>query len=366
MMMNNSEIDILILDYVNGTLSQQQEAELFEWVEASAQNTAYFSHSIAYLELSSGVMKSERFNTKKNWKKVASKINQRTNLIKLGKEFAKIAAVFAIAFVLGYFYFDLNPTTETQELHADYIITEVPYGSRSVVTLPDGSRVWINAGSSMSYPVTFDENQRTVWLAGEAFFDVVTNKDRPFFVEALGVKVKATGTRFNVRAYGDEEFIETILIEGEVTVNRSVSPQKQDLLLKPNQRLTIFKDKGHTMADQNLAGQSMEKHIEYFAETPLKIEKAVLTSEARTDIYTSWKEKEWVIYKEKFGSLMKKLEKRYDVSINIKDSSLYDLAYSGTLMDENLKEVLDVLSITSPINYTLDNKNVSIWYNPKF
>ncbi|WP_430972870.1 FecR family protein [Sunxiuqinia rutila] len=362
----NSEIDVLILDYVNGTLSKQQEAELFEWVEASEQNAAYFSQSVAYIELSPTALKSERFNTKKNWNKLSSKINQRAKLVHMSIELAKIAAVFAIAFILGHYYFQFNPSEEVNELRADYIVTEVPFGSKSVVTLPDGSRVWINAGSSVRYPITFDESQRLVWLDGEAFFDVVTNKERPFYVETAGVKVKATGTRFNVRAYSDEGFIETLLVEGEVAVNRALAPQKDDVVLKPNQVLTIYKNKNQQKCDQQLADQKTQEHSDCQDKAPLKIEKAVLTSDVRTDIYTSWKEREWVIYKEQFGSLMKKLEKRYDVSINIKDSSLFDLAYSGTLMDENLKEVLDVLSITSPINYTLDNKNVSIWYNPKF
>ena len=365
-MKTNSDIDILILDYIDGTLSKQQETNLFSWVEASEQNTEYFSQSIAYLELSYTANKSEKYQSKKSWTKFSAKLSPRAKYIRFLNNYGKIAAVFVLAFFLGYSFYALKPISENNKSCSDFIVTEVPLGSKSVVTLPDGSRVWINAGSSMSYPVNFDGNNRTVKLEGEAFFDVVTNKKRPFYVETWGLKVKATGTQFNVRAYDDEEFIETTLVEGQVAVNRSIMPHKEDFVLKPNQKLTIYKNVDAFQIDDNLKKSQGQKITAQEPSAPMKIKKVELTSNVQTDIYTSWKDKEWIIYKEKFGTLAQKLQKRYDVKINIKDNAVYDLAYSGTLKDENLKEVLDVLSITSPIKYMFDDKNVTIWYNPKF
>lgn len=359
-----SEIDLLILDYIDGNLTKEQEAKLSKWVEESEQNTEYFSQSIAYLELTYTAIKPDKFSSAKGWKKLSNSLHHRQRIIRITQEIVKIAAVFLLAFLMGYYFFQLNQTTIISQNDTDYIVTEVPYGSKSVVTLPDGSRVWINAGSSVSYPMNFNEHQRTVKLDGEAFFDIVTNKKKPFLVETWGVQVKATGTQFNVRAYCDEEFIETILVEGEVAVNRAIMPHKEDLILKPNQKLTIYKDeealtmKDYTVVDKKDYLSNIHK--------PIGIKEVELTSNIRTDIYTSWKDKEWIIYKEKFGTLAQKLERRYDVKINIQDEAVYDLAYSGTLKDENLKEVLDVLSITSPIKYVFDNKNVTIWYNPEF
>ncbi len=365
-MKTNSNIDLLILDYIEGVLSMEQEAELCEWVEASEQNTEYFSQSIAYLELTYTSRKSEKYNSHRSWGSLASKLNKRSKLLRIGRELAKIAAVFTFAFILGYFYFQFSSTWKQDIVSSDFITTEVPYGSKSVVTLPDGSRVWINAGSSIKYPVDFDESQRIVQLNGEAYFDVITNKNRPFYVETWGLKLKATGTQFNVRAYNDEEFIEAILVEGEVAVNRTVMPHKADLILKPNQKLTVYKDEKTDISSETKPDDGAKQKTGELVSTARKVTKVELTSDVRTDIYTSWKDKEWIIYKEKFVSLAQKLEKRYDVKINIKDNAVYALAYSGTLKDENLKEVLDVLSITSPIKYVFDDKNVTIWYNPEF
>jgi ferric-dicitrate binding protein FerR (iron transport regulator) len=365
-METNSDIDLLILDYVEGTLNKEQERELREWVEASEQNTAYFSRSIAYLELTYTASKSEKYNSFKNWGRIESKINKRSTLLRISRELAKIAAVFVFAFILGYFYFQFAASGEKHLASNDFIITEVPYGSKSVVTLPDGSRVWINAGSSIKYPVNFDESQRIVQLDGEAYFDVITNKSRPFYVETWGLKLKATGTQFNVRAYDDEAFIEAILVEGEVAVNRAYMPDKADLILKPNQKLTVYKDEDAGARCETKPDDGSKQETGELDSAARKVTKVELTSDVRTDIYTSWKDKEWIIYKEKFGSLAQKLEKRYDVKINIKDEAVFALAYSGTLKDENLKEVLDLLSITSPIKYVFDDKNVTIWYNPEF
>jgi hypothetical protein len=276
--------------------------------------------------------------------------------------FSKVAAVFVLAFFLGYLFLYLRHESEQESL-CKFVITEVPYGSKSVVSLPDGSRVWINAGSKMVYSTNFDEHNRSVVLEGEAYFDIVTDRENPFFVKTSGIKVKATGTQFNVRAYPDEEFIETTLVEGKVSVMPAVVKNGKEYVLHPNQKLTIYRDRSglpvRTIREKRLPEQPDQPK-------PFQIKKIELESDVSTAVYTSWKDKEWIIYKEKFGTLAKKLEKRYDVQISFRDDFIAGFSYTGTLKDENLKEVLDVMSLTSPINYELENKNVTIWYNPAF
>ena len=359
----NADIDLLIIDYVQGILTEDQEDELKSWVESSAENEAYFAKTIALLELSGSLDHHKKFNTEKDWNKLIRRIDPRRRIRLLLRESGKIAAVFIFAFLLGYLTVQLT-SREKQNLTAGYIVTEVPYGNKSVVTLPDGSRVWINAGSKIRYPADFNERTRMVALEGEAFFDVVTDEKKPFYVEAFGLKVKATGTQFNVRAYKDEEFIETTLVEGVISINHIKKSHEKVLVLQPNQKLTVYKDQIRTELNPNNDDEKSQEPA--FSSLPLKIKKVELSSDIKTDIYTSWKDKEWIIYKEKFSVLAKKLERRYDVRIHINDLALYEFTYSGTLKDENLKEVLEVLSFTSPIEYKLDNKNVYVWYNHHF
>ncbi len=97
----------------------------------------------------------------------------------------------------------------------------IPYGSRSLVTLADGSRVWLNAGSRLIYPSEFVDNRREVFLVGEAFFEVAKNEDQPFFVKTTDVEIKVLGTKFNISAYPEDYSVQTALTEGRVELSRT-------------------------------------------------------------------------------------------------------------------------------------------------
>lgn len=116
----------------------------------------------------------------------------------------------------------------------------VPYGKRSELVLEDGTKVWLNAGSRLAFPTKFEQKTRTVYLEGEAYFEVSHNEQRAFFVNMNELEVRVLGTRFNVTAYSSDEQIETVLLEGKVSINElgSLGFLKQEILLKPNQRAT--------------------------------------------------------------------------------------------------------------------------------
>jgi len=357
--MIGEETDRLILSHFDGTLTKDQDQELKRWVESSEENMSCFARTIAYLEVSASLGNHHKYQSDKAWRKLSRRMKLPSARRRLAFEFSRIAAVFVLAFFLGYLFLYLRK--ENHDPQCNYVVTEVPYGSKSVVSLPDGSRVWINAGSKIIYAVNFNADTRVVSLEGEAYFDLVTDRKKPFFVETSGIKVKATGTQFNVRAYHDEEFIETTLVEGKVSVTRAEAGNGKEFVLQPNQKLTIYKNEITPATREPKPSKQPGLKQE-----PLQIKKIDLESNVRTEVYTSWKDKEWIIYKEKFGALAKKLERRYDVQIFFRDDFVADFSYTGTLQDENLREVLDVMSLTSPIKYKLEDKNVTIWYNPTF
>lgn len=364
-MIVKEDIDILILDHFHGALTGEGEVELKKWIGSSDENKAYFVRTIACLETTAFMGNHRRYPSGKAWQKLKKKISLPLSRRKFFFEFRKIAAVFMLAFLLGYLFLYLRNEQVNNKETCNLVITEVPYGSKSVVSLPDGSRVWINAGSKMIYSTDFNRADRNVTLEGEAFFDIVTDKKKPFFVVSSGIKVKATGTQFNVRAYPDEEFIETTLVEGEISVLKAAVNDEKEFVLHPNQKLTIYKDK-YSLPTESVKGKKSSQTDESLKEKFLQIKKIELESNVSTEVYTSWKDKEWVIYKEKLGTLARKLERRYNVQIFFNDDFVENFSYTGTLQDENLKEVLDVMSLTSPICYKLENKTVRICYNPSF
>lgn len=119
----------------------------------------------------------------------------------------------------------------------------VPYGKQSKITLPDHTVVWVNAGSILLFPSKFAKNKRVVYLAGEAFFEVAKNKQKPFFLEMHRSLIEVLGTKFNVKSYSDEETDEAVLVEGSISLSFPRSLLSDDIVLKPEERIVVNSDK---------------------------------------------------------------------------------------------------------------------------
>ena len=357
------DIELNISDYLNGLLTSEQEKEFMEWVHSSKENTDLFAEYCARWELSMIPLSDKKFRVEDNWRKLVVRIEPRIRYKRFLREYGKIAAVFVVAFLLGVAVMKITPPKSIMQVQASWIINETPLGSKSSIILPDGSEVWMNAGSKIRYANTFNLNDRKLFLEGEAYFHVKTNSQKPFEVNASGITIQATGTEFNVRAYGDENFVETTLVEGKVSVNGMHSTRKETVYMKPGQNLTLF------IAEDSAPVQSLKNETadEQSGNKPNKpvIDKR-LDSNVETAVYTSWKDDEWIIQKEKFSSLAVKLERRYDVEIAISDQKIMDFAYTGKLKDETLEQVMKVIGQTSPINYNINGKKVKVWYNQDY
>jgi ferric-dicitrate binding protein FerR (iron transport regulator) len=201
------------------------------------------------------------------------------------------------------------------------------------VTLPDGSNIWLNHSSSLKYPSVFRDNTRSVELKGEGYFEVVPNSKKPFIVTAGEIQIKATGTTFNIMAYPDEGRIETSLINGRVELQLKESNRKVMSLLKmkPND-LAIFQ----------------------------KSNNKIYTRTIDDDRYFSWKDGKLVFNKEPIGEVVKKLSRWFNVDIQVKDPELLDLTFTATFVHETLPQVMELITLVSPIRYSIsDRKEIS-------
>ena len=180
------------------------------------------------------------------------------------------------------------------------VLTTSKQGNIKVV-LYDGSLVWLNAGSELRYPNTFVENQRVVYLKGEAYFEVSKNKEKPFLVQVDDMSVKVYGTEFNVNTYNN---IETVLVTGSVSMNQG----GKEVLLKPNQK-GVF--------DQ-VSGKITVEDVDVLA-------------------YVSWKNGDFIFRNESLNSIMDKLSRWYGLEVLYQDAGLQDVRLSG-----NLKRYKDV------------------------
>lgn len=215
----------------------------------------------------------------------------------------------------------------------------VPFGSKSVLNLPDGSVITLNSGSSIAYAKSFGEKERKIELHGEAFLEV--KKDRkPFIVSAKGAEITVLGTSFNVKAYDDENVIETTLVNGSVKVNPAVNREIPEVYLKPNETVLISKN----------------------GNGDVRIE---LNKNVNTLLYTSWKDPKWIIQKETLESIAKKLERKYKVDISIEEEALKQYKFTGILMDETIQQTLDLMRDTAPMEYYWERGIIKIRLDKK-
>lgn len=210
-----------------------------------------------------------------------------------------------------------------RELPAEYLAVEnvtVPYGAKTNFTLPDGSEVWLNSGSTLTFPKYYKE-VRKVRLSGQAFFKV-SKSEVPFIVDTRYGNVEVTGTVFNVTAYNDREF-ETTLVEGGVKVESG----DHRIQLQPGQQAVLTSDN--------------------------RLE----VKEVDAKLFTSWKEGKLIFVNEPFYKVAKQLERWYNVKIELQGERLKQLGYTGTIEMETFSEVLELINTTTPIQYTFNKKN---------
>lgn len=193
----------------------------------------------------------------------------------------------------------------------------VPIGKRSMLTFNDGTRIWINSGSKLIYPVSFTQNKREVFVEGEIFLDVSPDPKRPFIVSTNSLDVKVLGTQFNVSAYTDQSDLQVVLVSGQVEIQRNGNTKE---ILKPNQ-LFSFNE------------QTQDFYI----------------STVDVADYIAWKNGYYSFHHQDLGMVLSKLSKYYDVQFTW-DEKIKDLKCSGKLdLKEDLQEVLSMLEKTAPI-----------------
>jgi ferric-dicitrate binding protein FerR (iron transport regulator) len=214
-----------------------------------------------------------------------------------------------------------------------YNILETPRGGEFSVVLPDSSIVWLNASSSLRFPTRFHGSTRRVELSGEAYFEIAKNKSKPFIVSINNVSVTVTGTKFNVKAYPDESYVNTTLVEGGVEMRAAGADNNKPVALRP----------GYQGVWQNRQITVRAAHLE----------------EA-----LAWKNGLFVFRSESLGSIMRKLSRWYDVDVTFPDAATTNLRFTGVIRKyESIQKVLDMLELTQRVEFTINKKNISVMKN---
>jgi len=210
---------------------------------------------------------------------------------------------------------------------ATFNTIETPKGGQYQINLPDGTRVWLNAASSLKYPVRFDRKERKVSLQGEGYFEVAKDKRKPFKVNSGSQELEVLGTHFNINSYADELSSKTTLLEGAVRL----SPHGgQDLVLSPGQQAVL---------------------------TSGRMKVAVVDPEE----VLAWKNGNFVFNDEGLETIMRKISRWYDVEVSYQRKPA-DLTFTGVVSrSKNISAVLNALDKTGKVHFKVEGKKVTVW-----
>lgn len=329
------EIDELIATYLSQGLEAEKLAELENWLKASPENQKHFQQMREIWFSTISANEEERYNKDEAYSRFLNRTRQThqkektVKKLSLHKFFYGAAAVALLCLISFASY--RTGTEQVKKQFAEMVV-EAPLGSKTRLYLPDGTLVWLNAGSTITYSQGFGVEERKLKLSGEGYFEVTHNKQLPFEITTKELQLKVLGTKFNFRNYPEDEEVSVSLLEGKVCLRNYL---KNDALcyLEPDQKAILNKKNGKLM---------------------------VSASEAR---YTAeWTNGFLFFDEELLPDIIKELERSYNVKIYIEDESLKTFRFYGNFVrkEQAIQEILEMLASTGKLEYRIEGKTVRL------
>ena len=268
-----------------------------------------------------------------------------------------LASLISIAtLLLAFFIFRNAINTSEKKIPSTLSQVTTKPGSKTQIQLPDGSTVWLNASSNLTYDKNFGKNIREVSLSGEAFFEVTKDSSHPFIIHTNVIDVKVLGTAFNVRSYPGDANTETSLIRGKVEVtvkNRS----NEKVYLEPNEKLIVANN--NLTINKPATTQAPVKNV---SEKPIySVQHLTYYPVDSTIIETSWVENKLIFQEnETFKEVALKMERWYGVKINFADEELAQIRLFGSFTNETISQALDALHEGFGFNYKISGNVITI------
>jgi ferric-dicitrate binding protein FerR (iron transport regulator) len=364
-------IEPLIVDYLNKEITNKNLALLKSWLNNNDQNKKLFNDFKAIWLISDNKQRISNLELHTKWGSLKDRIENKTNTVFPKKSSYNILPIIRAASIIVFFFATGIATTllvtKTNVVNNHYTEVVVPMGSRSQVKLPDGSIVWLNAASTLAYNNNFNsKTKREVTLIGEGFFKVKTNPEKPFVVKVNSLDIMAYGTSFNVKAYPEEKEVTTTLVEGEVKIKKK-HPLKKDYTIKmlPNQKVVYHIKDQTTKTISSKQANTVNNNKKTNPTTKYTDNNLFISdNNIKTELYTSWKDNHWIIKGEKLDQLAVMLERRYNIQIHINSPEIEEYLFSGTIENETLEQVFQILRLTVPISYSIKKGVVEISTDP--
>lgn len=263
-----------------------------------------------------------------------------------------------LIFISGAIYFTQKSSAKpSAEQAISSIVTK--NGNRTKVVLPDGSQVWLNAGSNLDYNNSvFNKDLREVTLNGEAYFDVTKNAHKPFIIHTKKMDVKVVGTAFNIRSYSYEKTAEASLIRGLIEVTLK-DRKDQVITLKPNEKISIATDESKQQVAKVDKTSAVKNETKSIPEIVVKELKPNPTNNIIAEI--AWTQNRLYFEDENLENIAPMLERWFGRKVVITNASLKNLRYYGNFENETMEEVLSYLKLSKPFNFKIGADSIVIY-----
>lgn len=334
--MENERYLFLVTREIIGEITPEEKVELETLLKVSAEEQE--KHKLMDKFWRQEVYSEQSTEANEALMKVLARINDAPPQVVPTKTFSlsvfsklAAAAMVILTIGLGMYVYQAYREPEQIALIDKYSGT----GSRFMMTLSDGTRIWLNADSKISYPEVFAEDKREVYLTGEAFFSVASNAEKPFYIHLNKAAIRVIGTSFNVKAYANEESIQTSVVSGKVAfMSRTTDPKahSDSVLLVKNNKVTYSPS----------------------------------TGDMRTETTNALDDREWIngklIYKsETLEAISRQLERNFGKKVIIKDPKVGQYRFTGTFEESSLEEIMHYLSMTRTFKYEITEKTLVIY-----
>jgi ferric-dicitrate binding protein FerR (iron transport regulator) len=312
--------------------SDKQLGQIEEWLNASPENPAILSEIISTWSLTKQKTQFYEPDNSINWEKLMNRIGHtQGRKINLNTYYRWIAAasIIIMVFLIGLGLGGIFKHSKAVQM----VRIIAPEGNKTQIVLPDSTHVWMNSGAELIYPSDFTAQNREVKMKGECYFAVTNDQDHPFLVDGSNLRVKVYGTRFNVNEDRFSKGTDVTLISGKVEVYN----QKNQLLSKliPGEQLVYNNGLSKVLLTQN------------------------------PEALTSWINNILIFNNQPFEEVIHYLEKWYGVTITLDRTIHYDYNYTFKVKTESLREVLELISFITPIDYHIEGEKVNIKYKQR-
>lgn len=267
-----------------------------------------------------------------------------------------IYAVAAVALIFGIASLLFRTHHQKDQISSAYLISTAK-GEKKHFTLSDGTEIWLNGDSEITYEADFGTAHRNIKLVGEAYFAVTKNENIPLVVQTDILNVKVLGTIFNIRAYKDEQNVETSLIEGKIELSYDEDlAASRSLSLEPGDKVTLRKTDALLPLVKPLKEENLDANKLLLTKGKIKTK-----DNATSPLDVLWKDDILVFDSDPINLVVSKLEKWYDKTIVIRNKDVLNLKFSGSFKDNSIEDVLNIMRVSGiDFTYSIQQDTISI------